>query len=315
MEWLNYHHLFYFWKVVRTGSITRAARELHLASSTVSAQMRTLEEQLGEKLLTRHGRTVVPTEVGRMVVRYAEEIFGIGQELMDAVKQRPTGRTLRLVIGVDDVLPKDVAYQLIKPALHLPEPVRILCREASLERLLADLAVHEIDVVLSDSPVTPTLNVRAYNHLLGECGVMFVGTAKLAKSYRRAFPKSLAGAPMLLPTDDTAIRRSLDQWLEAKNIRPALIAEFEDLALMRVFGQAGVGIFPVPSVVERHFEKQFGLERIGRAHDVRTRFYAISTEKKLKHPAVVAICDTARKTLFRSFSAGSRSTSRGRRTE
>ena len=313
MEWLNYHHLFYFWKVVRAGSITRASRELYLAPSTISAQMRSLEQQLGEKLLMRQGRNVAPTEVGRMVVRYAEQIFGIGQELMDAVKQRPTGRPLRLVIGVDDVLPKDVAYQLIKPALHLPEPVRILCREASLERLLADLAVHEIDVVLSDSPVTPTLNVRAYNHLLGECGVMFVGTTRLAKLYRRAFPKSLDTAPVLLPTDDTAIRRSLDQWLEAQNIRPLLVGEFEDLALMRVFGQAGVGIFPVPSVVERHYEKQFALERVGQAHDVRTRFYAISTEKRLKHPAVVAICDIARQTLFRSFNTASRPTSRRRR--
>ncbi|HZM15715.1 MAG TPA: transcriptional activator NhaR [Candidatus Krumholzibacteria bacterium] len=312
MEWLNYHHLFYFWKVVRAGSITRASRELHLAPSTISAQMRMLEEQLGEKLLARQGRTVAPTDVGRMVVRYAEEIFGIGRELMDAVKQRPTGRPLRLVIGVDDVLPKDVAYHLIKPALRLPEPVRILCREASLERLLADLAVHEIDLVLSDALVTPTVNVRAYNHFLGECGVMFVGTPNLAKLYRRSFPKSLDGAPILLPTDDTAIRRSLDQWLEAQNVRPVLIGEFEDLALMRVFGQAGVGIFPVPSVVEKHFEKQFHLERVGLAHEVRTRFYAISTEKKLKHPAVVAICDTARQTLFRSFNTRSRSTTRSR---
>jgi len=314
MEWLNYHHLYYFWKVVRAGSITRASQELLLAPSTVSAQLRSLEEQLGEKLLVRQGRTVVPTEVGRMVVRHAEEIFGLGRELLDAVKQRPTGRPLRLVIGVDDVLPKDVAYQLIKPALHLPERVRILCREASLERLLADLAVHEIDLVLSDAVVTPSLSVRAYNHLLGECGVMFVGTPKLAKLYRRGFPKSLDGAPILLPTDDTAIRRSLDQWLETQNVRPELIGEFEDLALMRVFGQAGVGIFPVPSVVEKHFVKQFGLEHVGNAQGVRSRFYAISTEKKLRHPAVVAICDTARQTLFRPFNTGSRRTPGRRET-
>jgi LysR family transcriptional activator of nhaA len=238
--------------------------------------------------------------VGRVVVRHAEEIFGIGRELMDHVKQRPTGRPLRLVVGVDDVVPKDVAYQIIKPALHLPESIRILCREASLERLLADLAIHEIDVVLSDSPVTPSINVRAYNHLLGECGVMFVGTPNLAKKYRRTFPKSLEAAPILLPTDDTAIRRSLDQWLETQDVRPVVVGEFEDVALMRVFGQAGVGIFPVPAVVERHYEKQFALQRVGSAHDVRTRFYAISREKKVTHPAVVAICDTARQTLFRS---------------
>jgi LysR family transcriptional activator of nhaA len=298
MEWLNYHHLYYFWQVVRSGSITRACEELLLAPPTVSAQLRSLEEQLGEKLLTRSGRGLVATEVGQMVFRYAEEIFGLGRELMDAVKQRPTGRPVRLAVGVDDVLPKEIAQALIEPALHLREPVRLLCREASLERLMAMLALHELDVVLSDASVTPTLNVRAYNHLLGECGVSWMATPPLAKKYRRGFPRSLDGAPILLPTDDTAIRRGLDQWCGAQAIRPLLVGEFEDYALLRAFAQRGMGVIPVPSVLENTFKRQYGFARIGAAPAIRNRFYAVSIERKIRHPAVLAICETARTTLF-----------------
>jgi LysR family transcriptional activator of nhaA len=298
MEWLNYHHLFYFWKVVRTGSITRACEELRLAPPTISAQLRRLEEQMGEKLLTRSGRSLVPTEMGRLVFRYAEDIFGLGRELMDTVKQRPTGRPLRVVIGVDDVLPKEIAHALIEPALRLPEGIRLLCREASLERLVADLALHELDVVLSDSPISPSLNFRAYNHPLGECEVSWVGTADLARKYRRGFPKSLDGAPVLLPTDDTAIRRGIDQWFAGLGIRPLVVGEFEDYALLRVFGQKGTGVYPAPRIFEKDLKRHYGLLPIGLAKGVKGRFYAISVEKKIRHPAVAAICEAARRTLF-----------------
>ena len=298
MEWLNYHHLFYFWKVLRTGSITRACEELRLAPPTISAQLRSFEENLGEKLLTRSGRKLVPTEMGQMVFRYADEIFALGQNLMDAVKQRPTGKPMRLVVGVDDVLPKEIAQELIEPALHLPEPVVLRCHEANLERLVAELAVHEIDVVLSDAPVTPTLNIRAYNHPLGESGVNWVGIPALAKVYRRTFPKSLNGAPILLPTDDTAIRRKLDRWFDLQGVRPILAGEFDDFALLRAFGQAGTGIFPIPSVLERKFRKMYGFEHIGSAKGVTGQFYAVSVERKLKNPAVIAICETAREKIF-----------------
>jgi LysR family transcriptional activator of nhaA len=298
MEWLNYHHLFYFWRVVRLGSITRACEELRLAPPTISAQLRSFEDQLGEKLFRRSGRNLVPTDVGQTVFRYAEEIFTLGQDLMDAVKQRPTGKPLRLVVGVDDVLPKEIAQELIEPALNLPETVRILCREASLERLVADLAIHELDVVLSDAPVTPTLNIRAYNHPLGECGVTWVGTPALTKTYRRKFPKSLEGAPVLLPTEDTAIRRGLDVWFRNQNVRPVVIGEFEDFALLRAFGQRAKGIFPIPSVLEKHFKKLYGFDAIGTANHLTAKFFAVSTERRLKHPAVLAICETARQKLF-----------------
>jgi LysR family transcriptional activator of nhaA len=297
MEWLNYHHLFYFWKVVRAGGITRACRELRLAPPTISAQLRTLEEHLGEPLLIRSGRTLVPTEVGRMVYGYAEEIFGLGQELLDAVKQRPTGRPLRLVIGVDDVLPKEIAYRLIEPALRLPEPVRLRCQEGTLEKLVADLAMHELDLVLSDAPVTPSLNVRAYNHLLGESGVVFVAPPRLAASCRRRFPHSLSGAPVLLPTLDTAIRRDLDVWFETQNLRPVIVGEFEDYALLRVFGEEGAGILPVPQVLQADMRRR-GLHRVGAARGVRAHFYAISMERRMQHPALLAIWQAARRELF-----------------
>jgi LysR family transcriptional regulator, transcriptional activator of nhaA len=298
MEWLNYHHLFYFWKVVRTGSITRACEELRLAPPTISTQLRSLEDQLGEKLLTRSGRSLVPTEMGRVVFRYAEDIFGLGLELMDAVKRRPTAKPWRLAIGVDDVLPKEIAYALIEPALRLPEPVRLLCREAGLERLVADLALHELDVVLSDAPVAPSLNVKAYNHPLGGCEVIWMGTPVLAKAHRRGFPKSLDGAPILLPTADTSIRRDLDQWCEAHSIRPVVVGEFEDFGLLRVFGWRGAGIFPTFQVLEKELKRHYGLQRIGLAKGVKGRFYAISVEKKVRHPAVAAICESARRSLF-----------------
>jgi len=300
MEWLNYHHLFYFWKVVRTGSITRACEELRLAPPTVSAQLRNLEDQLGEKLLRKSGRRLVPTEMGQIAFRYADEIFSLGQEMQDALKQRSTDKPVRLVVGVDDVLPKEIAQELIEPALHLARPVVLRCHEANLEALMVRLAIHEIDVVLSDAPVTPTLNVRAYNHLLGESGVVWIGVTNLARRYRRNFPRSLKGAPILLPTDDTAIRRKLDRWFDQNAVRPTLVGEFDDFALLRAFGQTGAGLFPIPRVLAKKFHTMYGFERIGEAVGVTGQFYAVSVERKLKNAAVIAICDSAREHLFGS---------------
>lgn len=299
MEWLNYHHLLYFWRVVRLGGITRACEELRLAPSTISAQLRSLEDQLGEKLLARSGRGVVPTEAGNLVYGYAEEIFGLGREMMNSIKKRPTGKPLRLTIGVDDVLPKEITQRLIEPALRLAQPVRILCREASLERLVADLAVHELDLVLSDAPAAPILNVRSYDHPLGETGVTWMGTPRLVRQYKKGFPRSLDGAPILLPTEDTAIRHQLDYWFSHLGVRPVMVGEFKDYALLRVFGQRGTGLFPAHSVLERQFRKQYGLQRLGPAGDVRGRFFAVTVERRLDHPAVQAICNSAGKHLLR----------------
>lgn len=298
MEWLNYHHLLYFWVVAREGSIARACDQLRLTEATVSAQIHALEEALGEKLFSRVGRGLVLTEMGRTVLRYADEIFTLGRELMDTVKNRPTGQPVRLVVGVADILPKLIVHRLLEPASNLPETVRITCREGKHDQLIAQLAVHEFDLVLTDSPIGSAVKVRAFNHLLGECGVTIFGPAQLAARYRPRFPRSLNGAPFLLPTDNTTLRRSLDQWFESEGIRPTVVGEFEDSALLKVFAQSGAGLFADPSVIEAEIRRQYDVQIVGRLEAVRERFYAISVERKLKNPAVIAISEAARQKLF-----------------
>jgi LysR family transcriptional activator of nhaA len=294
VSWLNYHHLLYFWTVVRRGGLVPAAEELRLAPSTISVQVRRLEESLGEKLLRKSGRRLVLTEMGRLVYGYADEIFSTGREMVEAVRGRPTGRPMRLVVGVADVVEKLVALRLIAPALRLPQPVRVVCREASPAQLLDGLARHALDVLITDAPVGPEVAVRAYNHLLGESGVSFVAAPRLAAACRRGFPRSLDGRPMLLPTENMAIRRSLDQWLEERGIRPRVVGEFEDGALLREFGTAGHGVFVMPTMVEKALLRAYRLRTVGRTEAVRARVYAVSAERRIKHPAVAAICGTAR---------------------
>jgi LysR family transcriptional activator of nhaA len=295
MEWLNYHHLLYFWVVAKEGTIAAACEKLMLAQPTISAQIRALETALGQKLFRRSGRYLVMTETGRMVYQYADEIFSLGRELTDTLKGRPTGSPVRFNVGVADVLPKLVAHQLLEPALNLPERVRLVCYESTQTELLAKLAIHELDLVLSDSPIGPGVQVRAFNHVLGECSVSIFGTRDLADSYRRRFPTSLDGAPFLLPTSTTALRRELEHWFDAEDIRPAVVGEFDDSALLKVFGQAGAGLFAAPDVIEKEIRRQYGVRVIGRVESMKERFYAISVERKVKHPAVVAIADAARK--------------------
>lgn len=298
MEWLNYHHLLYFWAVAREGSVTRASEQLHLAQPTVSGQLKALEEALGEKLFERSGRRLVLTDVGRVVFRYADEIFSLGRELQDTLKGRPTGRPIRFTVGVADAVPKLIAYRLLLPALSLPEPVHVVCRDGKPERLLAELSVHALDLVLSDAPVGAEVKVKAYSHLLGETPVAFFGTEALAAAHHRGFPRSLDGAPVLLPTEGSSLRRSLDQWFDTEGLRPRVAGEIEDRALLKVFGQAGVGLFPAPVAIEAEVRAQFGVKLVGRVDAVKERFYALSAERKLKHPAVVAISRAARRKLF-----------------
>lgn len=302
MDWLNYHHLLYFWIVAREGSVTRASEQLYLSQPTISAQIRALENALGEKLFAKSGRNLVLTEIGRVVFRYAEEIFSLGRELTDTLKGRSSTRSrnrpVRFLVGIADVLPKLVAYRVLEPALRLTEQVYIICKEGKTERLLAELAVHELDLVLTDAPMNPNIKVKAYNHLLGECGVTIFATPKTAALYKRKFPQSLDGAPFLLPTENTSLRRALDQWFEAQGLKPVAVGEFEDSALLKVFGQTGVGLFAAPSAIEEEIQKQYGVQIVGRLDSIREHFYAISVERKLKHPAVVAISEVARQELF-----------------
>ena len=297
MEWINYHHLLYFWTVARTGSIAKASEELLLAPPTISSQISRLEDQLGEKLFVRSGRRLVLTEAGSVALRYAEEIFSLGRELKETLQGRPTGHPLRLRVGVADPLPKWIAYHLINPALQLAGPVRIICHEHRIDRLLAELAVNDVDVVLADAPVGPQVKVRAFNHLLGECDVAFYDKRARADKLRRRFPHALNGVPFLLPTGDSSLRIGLDQWFNQQQIRPLVVGEFDDFSLLRTFAEAGHGAFAAPSVLDAEM-RQYGFRMIGRTSAIRSRFYAISVERKIKNPAVVAISEAARQQIF-----------------
>ncbi|MGE0713580.1 MAG: transcriptional activator NhaR [Planctomycetota bacterium] len=298
MHWLNFHHLLYFWTTARHGSITRACDELHLTPQTVSAQLRTLERVIGSELFVRGGRGLQLTDTGRLVFRYADEIFSLGRELSETLRGNPTQRSRVLHVGVADALPKLIAHHVLQPALELDPPPRVVCRVGPPERLLGELATHALDVVLSDTPIPPGLHVRAYNHLLGQCSVTLMASAALARRYRRGFPGSLTGAPLLLPTPDTALRASLQRWLEEQELYPTVVGEFADSAILKVFGQQGAGVFAVPSVVADEVRRQYRVRELGVLPEVIERFYAISVERKVVHPAVAAITTAARRDMF-----------------
>ncbi len=298
MQWMNYHHLLYFWTVAKEGTVTRAAEVLRLTQPTVSEQIKTFEAALEEQLFDRSKRRLTLTDAGRVVFRYADEIFQLGQELQDTLAGRPSGRPSKLRVGVSDVVPKLVLHRLLEPALRMEEPVQIICREDKTERLLAELSVSDLDLVLADAPLAGQARVRAFNHLLGECMVSFFAVPELARAHRKQFPASLDGAPLLLPTDNTLLRRSLDHWFDKIGVRPRIVAEFEDSALLKQFGQHGEGIFAGPSAIEDAIIAQYGVRVVGRTEHVVERFYAITVERRIKHPAVRAISDAAHDNIF-----------------
>lgn len=299
MEWLNYHHLLYFWTVAREGTISQACKKLHLTQPTISSQLRLLERSLDAKLFDRVGRNLVLTAVGRSVYRYADEIFSLGRDLCSSLKGRPSKHGLHLEVGVADVLPRWVVGRLLEPVLQPGRDVQVVCHDDKTERLMSRLALNELDVVLSDIPVSPLVKVRAHNHLLGECGVLFFAAKKLAAKYRHHFPKSLDGAPFIMPMEGTALRRSLDEWFDKHGIQPIVNAEVSDCDMLEVFAQIGAGIVVVPAVIEQRIRLQFQLQLVGRAEAIREKYFAITTERKLKHPGVVAISSMARHSLFR----------------
>ena len=298
MEWLNYHHLLYFWSVAKHGTIAKACEELRLTQPTISAQIRVLEDTLGEKLFVRSGRYLVLTEMGRVVFKYAEDIFSLGQDLLNTVKGRGSGKPMRLVVGIADAVPKLLASQLLKSAFRLAHATHIVCWEDKLDRLLGDLAIHGLDLVIADTPAPPNIKVQAYNHLMGESGVTLFAPAKLAVRYRRNFPRSLESAPLLLPTSNAMLRRLLDDWFVRKDIHPNIVGEFEDSATLKAFGQEGHGLFPGSSVMEKEICRQYQVQVVSRVDSVKQRFYAITVERRLKHPAVLAIFEGARQNLL-----------------
>ncbi|MGE4222316.1 MAG: transcriptional activator NhaR [Vicinamibacterales bacterium] len=294
MDWLNYHHLYYFWTVVREGSVSRAAEHLRLAQPTVSAQIKLLERALGEPLLERQGRRVVPTEVGLLVQRFADEIFQLGRELQATVKGRPTGRAVRLRVGVANAVPKLMVVQMLRPALDADAAIQVSCHEGQPEQLFAQLAAHALDVVISDGPAASHLHLRVFSHLLGESGTTFFAQPAVARRVRRGFPESLRGVPVLLPTPATALRRSLDQWFDAVQVRPEVGGEFDDSALLKAFGAAGTAVFPAPTAIASEVCQHYGVAVAGTTDDVTSRYFAISVERRVTHPGVVALSKAAR---------------------
>jgi LysR family transcriptional activator of nhaA len=298
MEWLNYHHLLYFFVVAREGTIAKACEILRLTQPTISAQLKSLEDALGEKLFERSGRTLALTETGQIVFAYAQEIFGLGRELQDTLKGRPTGKPIKLRVGISDVVPKLIAYRLVEPALRVHGHIQLVCSEDHAERLVEQLASHALDLVLTDSPVVLKVRNKVFHHPLGACSVSFFAAKTLALRLRGEFPACLHVQPMLLPMDNALIRRQLDRWLESRSLRPRIVGEFADSALMKVFGERGEGIFPGPSVIEKEIRDHYGVEVLGRVDELRERYYALSAERRIKHPAVQAISDAAKASVF-----------------
>jgi LysR family transcriptional activator of nhaA len=296
-EWLNYHHLRYFWVVAKEGSLARAAAKLHVSPPSISEQIRELEEALGEKLFQRAGRGKVLTDAGQAVFGYAEDIFTLGRELMNAVKQRPGAKALRLYVGVADSFPKLVTNEILKPVFSMPQTVHVICREGKMEDLLAQLAAHRLDIVLADEPASSSTNFRTFNHPLGETGTTFCSAKALAARLRRNFPKSLHNAPALLPAENTTLRRALERWFREQRIQPRVVAEFDDLALMKVMAAEGRGFIAVPTVAEKDAVNHYGFRIIGRADRCRVQFHAVTAERRIVHPAVVLITSEARQKL------------------
>jgi LysR family transcriptional regulator, transcriptional activator of nhaA len=298
VEWLNYHHLRYFWTVARKGGVRKAAEELHVSQPSISAQLRVLEESLGQKLFRRSGRNLVLTETGQLVLNYADEIFSAGRELMNAVKQRPGKHPVRVNIGLTDAFPKLIAFQILRAAFRSEAAVHMICREGEIGPLVSHLQAHRLDIVLADEPASSALKAKTFNHRLGRSGVTFCAVPSLAAKLRRNFPQSLDGAPALLPTQNMGMRAALETWFDSKAIRPRLVGEFEDSALMEVCSTGGRGFTAVHTVVDRAALKHFGLRVIARVDECGTDFYAITAERRVKHPAAVAITEHAYSSVF-----------------
>ncbi len=297
MEWLNYHHLRYFWTVAKEGSLARAAAKLHVSQPSISEQVRELESAFGEKLFRREGRNNKLTDAGQVVFGYAEEIFSLGREMLNALQQRPGAKEMRLYVGVTDSFPKLVTNEILRPVFAMPQTAHIICREGKMEDLLAQLAAHRLDIVLADEPASSSTNFKTFNHTLGETGTTFCAEKKLAVKLQRHFPKSLHEAPALLPTENTSLRRAMETWFREQKIEPRIVAEFEDLALMKVMAAEGRGFIALPSVAVNDAVSHYGFQVIGRTEKCRVQFNAITAERRIAHPAVARITSQARVTM------------------
>lgn len=290
---LNYKHLYYFREVATTGSISRASESLHLTPQTISGQLSLLEEALKAELFQKNGRSLELTEAGQVALGYANDIFQIGARLEEAMRHYPKGALQILRVGVSDVVPKSIAYKLLEPAMQLPQAIRIVCTEGKLTDLLGELAVHRMELVIADSPMPASMNVRCFNHELGSSGISFFAMPKIRATLKGEFPQCLNSAALLIPCDGTAVRGKLRQWFQKNDLHPRIVGEFDDSALMKAFGQAGTGIFVAPTALEDNIRNESGFELLGRAEDIKEEFYAISVERRITHPAVRAITRSA----------------------
>lgn len=300
MRHLNYSHLHYFWTVAREGSIAAAAETLHLTPQTVSSQLKLLQEAVGHPLFTRAGRGLALTETGKVVKEYADEIFTIGAELAHRVRSGEPARRTVLNVGIVNSIPKLVVCRVLEPAMAMTEPFRVVVREGGFDDLLGELAVHHIDLLLSDHAIPPGMHVKCYNHVLGDSEIAFFAHENDADDYAANFPQSLDDAPMLLPIAASATRRALDDWFERVGVSPRIVAELEDNALVKALGEAGLGIFPAPTAIAAEISQMYSARIIGHADGVKEPYFAISAERKLRHPAVVHVTEAARAGLFQS---------------
>ena len=286
---LNYHHLLYFWAVAKEGSLRSAGEVLHVSQPSISAQLKQLEETLGAPLFTRTTRRLILTDTGQTVLQYAEEIFSLGSELLTAVRQEPGQRPLRLYVGVADSVPKIIVRQHLTPVFELGRLVRVICREGSLEELITQLAGHKLDVVLADEPSTSALRVRTFNQRLSTSAVVICAAPVLAKRLVKHFPRSLDGAPAILPAGEMALRRQLEHWFESHSVRPRIVAEVEDTALLIDLGTQELGFIPVYSAVLDEIERSSCFKTIGIANGLRMEIFAITAQRRLQHPGVAAM--------------------------
>lgn len=296
---INYKQLYYFWNVAKYGGITRAAEQLYLTPQTISGQISELESTLDIALFERNGRRLKLTPKGELALSHADEIFQIGKELEALMQGQQEENELIFRVGLSDVIPKSIAYRLLKPAIELPETTKLICFESKLELLFADLAIHKIDLVVSDRPMPSELGIKGFSHFLGESDMAFYGTPDLAKAIRPNFPESLSGAPLLLPGKESAMRSQLERWLSKYKLKPHIKAEFDDTALMKAFAEEGLGIFPAPAVIADEVARNHGVECIGTCQEIICRYYAISAQRKLSHTAVMAISEAAQNSLFK----------------
>jgi LysR family transcriptional regulator, transcriptional activator of nhaA len=307
MATINFKHLRYFWAVAKSGSIIRASINLHVTPQSISSQLAELEQVLGIRLFRRVGRGLEMTDIGRRIVSYAEEIFGLEDELLAVVRDQGSRTALPFRIGIADSVPKSLTYRVVEPALHIEEAVRLFCREGALVSLLADLSVHRLDMVIADRAMPADLKVRAYNHLLGASDVTVFGAKAVVQGLKGKFPACINNAPFLLPGAEVALRVPLEQWFETQRVRPRIVGEFDDSALLKAFGQGGAGLFVAPTTIADYVCRQYGVRALGRIESVIDQLYAITTERRMQHPAAIAISQAASRDVFGAAGARGRS--------